>query len=271
MPWSGCCQTFCAQSACCSTIGQRRRGRRSLRRVCSRIESSTAPNTSFWRWFERAVPDPHRARARVAGQVVPRRLGEVPTPVDPVHDLQRPVLGRLDVGDELHELVRLPIELQQVERVERERGVADPRVAVVPVALAARRLRERGRERGDRRAGRHVREALDRQARSVRSPVTPRVIDRSRAVQPVAPEADGGVDALGRLVGVRRDRPGPRPTRARRTAAHPRSDVCRARARPPSMPERHVRREPDRRRRAGRVGRVTTVIRPASTRPTSRP
>ena len=32
------------------------RGSRWLRRVCSRIESSTAPNTSFWRWSKAPLP-----------------------------------------------------------------------------------------------------------------------------------------------------------------------------------------------------------------------
>ena len=51
----------------------------------------------------------------------------------------------LEVGDELHELVRLPIEVEVVQRLERERRVADPGVAVVPVALASRRLGQRRR------------------------------------------------------------------------------------------------------------------------------
>jgi hypothetical protein len=90
---------------------------------------------------ERAVADPNRACPRIPGEIVPRRLGQVAATVDPVHDLQRPVLGRLDVGDELHELVRFPVEVHPVQRLQRERRVADPRVAVVPVALSARRLR----------------------------------------------------------------------------------------------------------------------------------
>ena len=44
------CQTAVAHSACFCTIGQSRRGRRPLRRLCRRNESRTAPYTSFWRW-----------------------------------------------------------------------------------------------------------------------------------------------------------------------------------------------------------------------------
>jgi hypothetical protein len=34
---------------------------------------------------------------------------EIAAAVDPVHDLQRAVVVRLEVGDELHELVCLPV------------------------------------------------------------------------------------------------------------------------------------------------------------------
>ena len=56
MPWSGSCQTPVAHSACDWTSGHRRLGRRWLRRVCSRIESSAAPKTSFWRWSKAPFP-----------------------------------------------------------------------------------------------------------------------------------------------------------------------------------------------------------------------
>jgi hypothetical protein len=38
------------------TMGHSRRGSRSLRRVWSNMESSTAPNTSFWRWSNAPLP-----------------------------------------------------------------------------------------------------------------------------------------------------------------------------------------------------------------------
>ena len=167
MPWSGSFQTFSAHAACAWTIGHRRRGSRSLWRVWSRIESSTAPYTSFCRWSNAPLP----IRTGLAPAYPDRSsrvdLREVTTTVDPVHDLQRTVLGRLDVRDELHELVGFPVELQHVERLQGERGVADPRVAVVPVALPARRFGERRGERRDGRARGHVRESLDRQGRTL--------------------------------------------------------------------------------------------------------
>ena len=119
---------------------------------------------------EGAVADPHRVGSGVPGELVARGLGQVAAPVDPVHDLERPVLVRLEVGDELHELVGLPVQVQEVQRLQREGRVADPGEAVVPVALSARRLGQRGGERRDRGAGRHVGEALDRQRRALDRP-----------------------------------------------------------------------------------------------------
>ena len=112
---------------------------------------------------ERAVPDPHRAGAVVATEILEELLGQVAATVDPVHDLQAAVVVSLEIGDELHELVGLPVQVEVVQGLERERRVADPRVAVIPVALPARGLGQRGGERGDGRAGRHVRQSLDRE------------------------------------------------------------------------------------------------------------
>ena len=165
---------------------------------------------------EGAVPDPDRARAGVAREVVERRLGEVPPPVDPVHDLQRPVLGRLDVGDELHELVGLPVEVEPVQRLQREGRVAHPRVAVVPVALPAGGLGQRRRQRGHGRPGRHVRQPLDRERRAL-DRLAEAVVRDPGAPEPVAPEAGRCRDPR---LGLRRRPPEPRallPRRGRST------------------------------------------------------
>ncbi len=160
---------------------------------------------------ERAVADPHGTRARVAGEIVARGLGQVAPPVDPVHDLQRPVAVGLEVGDELHELLCLPVEVEVVQGLQSEGRVAQPGVAVVPVALAPGRLGQRGRQRRDRRAGRHVGKALDRERRAL-DRVAPAVIRHARTAQPAAPEAGGAgqpcigvVDVFGRreLLGPR--------------------------------------------------------------------
>ena len=212
---------------------------------------------------EGAVADPHRARAGVARELVERLLGEVPPAVDPVHDLERPVRIGLEVGDELHELVGLPVELEPVQRLERERGVAHPCEAVVPVPLAAGRLRKRRGCRGHRRAGRHVGEPLDRQ-RGALDGLAPAVVDVPGSPEPVAPE-DRRWRPSGRSP---RPRPwairGPRPTRASRTAARP-SAWCAAPARgrprcrsPCPSGDGSSGRPRSRRRRGGRRRRATT-------------
>ena len=184
---------------------------------------------------ERAVADPHRPRAGVAGEIVARGLGQIPPPVDPVHDLQRAVVVRLDVGDELDELVGLPVQVEPVQRLERERRVAHPRVAVVPVALAARGLGQRRRERGDRRAGRHVGEPLDRERRAL-DRVAPAVVGEPRTAEPRAPEVHRSPRSARRR---RRRRPGassPSAHDSAQNSSSPSRRTCRARTRLPSTP-----------------------------------
>jgi hypothetical protein len=84
---------------------------------CGAAPSRARPEHVVLPLVERAVADPHRTRPGVAREIVPGRLREVATTVDPIHDLQRSVFGGLDIGDELHELVGFPIELQIVERL----------------------------------------------------------------------------------------------------------------------------------------------------------
>ena len=123
-----------------------------LERRPSRAFSSaiiTSPSTSFWRCSTARVADPDGPRAGVAGQVVQGALGQVAAAVDGVHDLQ--VLGV--AGDRAEQPVAPQPGLVGVagvdQRLEGERGVAQPAVAVVPVALAAEVLGQRGRRGGD--------------------------------------------------------------------------------------------------------------------------
>ena len=142
---------------------------------------------------ERPVPDPDGMGARIAGEVVPGRFGQVATAVDPVHDLQPAVRVRLEVGDELHEFLRLPVEVEEVERLQRERRVPDPGEPVVPVAFAARGLGQRCRQRRHGRPRRHVREALDRQGGAL-DRFAPTMVGDARPAEPGAPEPDGRRD-----------------------------------------------------------------------------
>ena len=169
---------------------------------------------------QRPVADAHRAGAGVAGQVISSRLGQVAPPVDPVHDLQSAILDRLELHGELHELVRLPVQIQVVQRLEGEGRVAHPRVAVVPVALAAGRLGQRRGQRGHRRSGRHVRQAFDGERRPLqRRPV--RVIDGARPPQPGPPETRRWRPGSHWLRRCHPVRPGPRPRTARSRPARP--------------------------------------------------
>ena len=188
------------------------------------------------------------------------------------------VLVRLEVGDELHELVGLPVEVEPVERLQREGRVAHPRVAVVPVALPAGCLGQRRRQRRDGRAGRHVGQPLDRERRAL-DRLAPAVVGDPRPPEPGAPEARRGGDPRLGLVDVLRAPRAPRPRRGRSTRARRRSSTWRARTRLPSMPSARSEtgagssgRRRSRRPRAGSRPRAPT--RPAcgrSRRPARRP
>ena len=144
-----------------------------------------------------------------------------------------------------------------MQRLQREGRVAQPRVAVVPVALAAGRLRQRGRERRDRRAGRHVGEALDRERRAL-DRIAPAVVGDARAAQPGAPEAGGrGESLVGLVDALRRGEllgPGERAVDLLALPEHvPRPHPVALDA------DRHVRAQADRQLRAARVGAVAVV------------
>ena len=214
---------------------------------------------------ERTVADADRTCPGVAGELVARRLGEVPAPVDAVHDLQRAVLVGAEVADELHVLVGLPVEVEPVQRLQRERRVADPRVAVVPVALAARRLRQRRGARGDRRPRRHVGQALDHERRALEQRA-PGMVGDACPLEPGAPEAGRRRHLrLGLLHARRRGEvrgPGDRaiePVAGRQRVAA--ADAVALDA------ERHVGLQPDRQARPARVGDVAVI----GERPVGRP
>src|SRR5262249_37609128 len=88
-----------------------------------------------------AVADADGRGTLVSLEMVERLFRKLAASVDAVHELQRSVpvaVGRVEAaGEEAGEGLGLVREAESQERVERERGVADPRVAVVPVARAA--------------------------------------------------------------------------------------------------------------------------------------
>jgi hypothetical protein len=154
-----------------------------------------------------AVADANRRRVAPPAQVAEHALGEVVLAADPVHDLQRALAraaaGR--AGHERDELLGLVGARADVERLDRQARVADPREAVVPVALAADRLRQRGRRGGDDRPGRAVRQALEH-ARAQADQLAVRAVVDVVLGLPRAPRLNGVVDALRDPVGGRRGR-----------------------------------------------------------------
>ena len=115
-----------------------------------------------------AVPDPHRTRVAVAAEVVERRLGADDVPVDAVEDVQPASPAPASVhraSSQVHEGAGLLGEAEPHQRVHREGGVTDPGEAVVPVAGAADRLRQRGGRGGHQRPGGLVDQQLQRQRR----------------------------------------------------------------------------------------------------------
>ena len=195
--------------------------------------------------------------AGVARELVARRFGQVAPAVDAVHDLQRAIVVRLQIGDELHELVGLPVEVEVVQRLEGEGRVPHPREPVVPVPLTARGLGQRRGQRRDRSTGRHVGQSLDRQ-RGALDRLAPAVVGRAGAVEPPAPVAAGRREARVGLVDALRCREVLRP-RERAVAPValrervPRPDPV------PLDPQLHIRLQPDGHARAARVGGVPVV------------
>src|SRR5215471_2414280 len=143
----------------------------------------------------------NRTGTRITGEVIPRRFGQLTAAIDAVHDLQRAVLGRLSVGDELHKLVGFPVKVEPVECLEHESRVAHPRVAVVPIALSARCLWEGGGESRDRRAGRHKCQTFDGECRALDWD-TVMVVRNAGSPKPCTPIPNRGCDPSFSFLGV---------------------------------------------------------------------
>jgi len=127
----------------------------------------------------------------VALEVAQRRLVQAMAPVDPVDHLEGAVGLELPAAglDPPHEGAGFVSEPDPEQRVEREARVADPRVAVVPVPLAADPLREARRRGGDDGPGRVEAEELERQCRPVHHLAPPARV--AGPPEPPAPEGRG--------------------------------------------------------------------------------
>lgn len=113
-----------------------------------------------------AVADAHRLRVLIAGQPVELHLGQPALARDPVHDLN--LLGRSGhhAAEPRAPRTRFVVVAAAHQREQRDRRVAQPAVAVVPVAVAADLLGQRRGGRGDDPAGRLVGERLQRDQRT---------------------------------------------------------------------------------------------------------
>ena len=88
------------------------------------------------------IPDPDGARPLIAREVRELELGQAPLAADAVHDLDRGRVSRPDTEQEVAERQRLVRVAGIEQRLQREDRVAQPAVAVVPVAHAAELLRQ---------------------------------------------------------------------------------------------------------------------------------
>ena len=175
-----------------------------------------------------AVADPHGAGVVVAREVVERLLEQLALALDAVHHLQ--VVGLGGVLHEVEVVVGLPLEAERVQAPQHERAVANPGVAVVPVADAAGGLGQAGRRRRDHRAGRAVAEALQREGAALQV-LAPGVVGEVAVGEPLVPVV-GGLDqpVVGVLVGLRAGMVGERERHERGVAVAERADRAHARA-----------------------------------------
>src|SRR5829696_5438035 len=144
------------------------------------------------------VPNADRLRLPVALQIqVDLLLAALPA--DPVHDLQ--ILGVAGGAalDEAPERIGLAVTAKVPHRAGRKGRVANPAVAVVPVARAGRRLRQRGGRGGHHRAREVVDQRLQRQSGADR-PALLYARDR-QAGRPVLPEGDRVVERAVQVLG----------------------------------------------------------------------
>ena len=96
----------------------------------------------------RRVADAHRSRAGVPLEMIQARLDHLVAGVDPEHEV-RVLAAELALRQqEVHVVLGLVLVAQLHQRQQRQCRVTQPRVAVVPVALAAELLGQRRRRRG---------------------------------------------------------------------------------------------------------------------------
>ena len=149
---------------------------------------------------DRSVADAHGPALFVAGQPRHFELGQAPLAGDAVHDVQ--LLGQ--AGGSAQQPCapggRLVAIAGVEERVQRQRRIANPTVAVVPIAWSAQRLGQRRRRRRDDPARRRERQQLQRDQRAPDG-VAPFIVVAGEAARlaPFAPPSRRGLHGLGAI------------------------------------------------------------------------
>ncbi len=99
--------------------------------------------------LRRPVPDPYGTRIAIAAQVRQLLLGQVALAANAVHNLQVFAVCAGEALQPVREGAHLLGVTKCAERVEREGGIAQPGIAVIPVAHPAQLFGERRGGRGD--------------------------------------------------------------------------------------------------------------------------
>ena len=154
-----------------------------IRARCS--VSITSPYTSSWNCRRCRVAHAHRRGALVAGQPAHLVLVEAAHAGHAVQNLQILRRARHRAQQPFAPTGRLLDVAGEQQGIQREGRIAQPAVAVVPIAHPARLFRQRGRGSRDDASGRFVRERLQRDEGSDHRPA-PAALDRA-ALGPVMP------------------------------------------------------------------------------------
>ncbi len=155
-----------------------------------------------------AIADAHGPRTAMPRQPRQFVLLQIVAAIDAVHDVHRPWFATDRAHEPVAPLARLLAIAIGEQRVQREGGVAQPAVAVVPVAHAAWHLRQRSRRRGDHPAGRVVDRSFQDHQRPNHLFAPPAAV--RAAARPVVPPRHAVVVRLHRIHGVDQEasRPG---------------------------------------------------------------
>ena len=224
------------------------RGVRSIPALASTSKLSiNSPKTSSCVWPAAALPMRTGRRALIAGQPVQLVFLQAAAAIDPIDDLHRRGLACDRAQDPVTPARRLFVEAGVEQRGQREGGVAQPAVAIVPVRRSARNFGQSKRRGGDDPAAFPIDQRAQRDQRASHSavPAAFRLEPADPALPLLLRRLDQGINLQGRGQRRRRWRIG----RGRRRSSRPwRARSGRWRRRSPSS----VRRDSRGRRDPGR-------------------